>query len=139
MKIRPSLFIQQDTKVLLLKYSYSGQYVYNLPGGNLDDPETITDTAERELLEEVGITVKSGKLLGIAETERNESTVLHLIFDATLLNGTPTLNPVHTSALAVEWVDINQLEEIHLYPSVAKFLVNPTDNTYWGRLNQIWI
>ncbi|MEY4541233.1 MAG: hypothetical protein RLZZ306_2990, partial [Bacteroidota bacterium] len=58
MKVRPSIAIVENNHLLLMRYQYGNTDVYNLPGGNVDKGETITETVVRELMEELGIEVE---------------------------------------------------------------------------------
>ena len=55
MKIRPSVAIIENGNVLLMRYEYGGQTVYNLPGGNAEHLETLKEGVERELVEELNL------------------------------------------------------------------------------------
>lgn len=55
MKVRPSIAIVENNNLLLMLYKYSNTDVYNLPGGNVDKGETLSETVVRELMEELGI------------------------------------------------------------------------------------
>ncbi|MEY5047496.1 MAG: hypothetical protein RLZZ175_855 [Bacteroidota bacterium] len=141
MKIRPSVAIIENGNVLLMRYEYGGQTVYNLPGGNAEHLETLKEGVERELVEELNLVISTGMLLHVGETHKVDKgiTILHLIFEGKILSGTPKLNPEHTSALAVEWVPLTKLSELNLYPNVGSELLNPYKNDiYGGVIKQNW-
>ncbi len=69
MKIRPSVIIVKDDKVLLLKYLYESTEVYAIPGGNLEFGESLSETVVRELKEELNLEVSLLDFCGTAETE----------------------------------------------------------------------
>ena len=58
--------IIKDGKVLVIKVSYKNgdKDHYLLPGGGVDDGETVKQAAARESLEEYGVIVKPAKYLG---------------------------------------------------------------------------
>jgi 8-oxo-dGTP diphosphatase len=145
MKIRPSaVIVNQYNQILLLKYNYSGQVVYNLPGGNLEFGETLKDTLKRELSEELDINCEIGHLLLIAEICDCEKPGIHFIFKTEILENAPALQAEHTTALTCSWIDINQLNEIKLYPHVGRQLMeklrenNPQETQFLAAIPQPW-
>ena len=57
MRCRPALVIIENNHLLVMKYQYGDQFIYNLPGGNPDPNELLNDTIARECMEELGIDV----------------------------------------------------------------------------------
>lgn len=146
MNVRPSALIWRvrdtQTEVLLMRYNYGGQDVYALPGGNPDRGEILPETIIREIREELGVSVDIGEMILAGEmllTERNDD-VLHVIFAARNLQGTPALNPAETSALELVWRPIADLPHLNLYPNVGERLQpwfsSATYLGYVGRIEQ---
>lgn len=144
MKVRPSVAIIENEKVLLMRYRYGDTDVFNLPGGNVDAGETLTDTLIRELQEELGIQIAVGEMLVAGEVilPQQKTDVLHCVFKAKIIAGTPVLNAKETSALEVLWQPITLLNQLAMYPNVADDLQGIlTENKgfeYLGRLDQVW-
>jgi 8-oxo-dGTP diphosphatase len=144
MKVRPSVAIINNDKVLLMRYHYGNTDVFNLPGGNVDAGETLAQTVVRELLEELGIDIEVEQMLLTGEVilPEQKNDVLHCVFRATISNGEPLLNPKETSALALVWQPIDALGEIEMYPNVGKELQNLIETNaagaYLGKINQQW-
>lgn len=69
-QLRPgcSAIIYGDTKeqVLLTRRSDNGRWC--LPGGGMDPGESITEACAREVLEETGLIVRVGRLVGVYTT-----------------------------------------------------------------------
>ncbi|HTF81257.1 MAG TPA: NUDIX domain-containing protein [Cytophagales bacterium] len=145
MKTRPSALIIKDSKILTLKYVYNGAALFALPGGNVEHNETIKDTLIRELEEELGINIIIKDLFSVGETYNPEknSNILHLTFIAEISGGSPVPNPEHTTCLGVEWIDIQDVAHINMYPNIAKHIAISSDNThtnkYLGLLDQKWL
>jgi len=144
MNIRPAIFLVENGCLLLMKYQYS-EIVYNLPGGNVEAGETLSQTLVREMQEELNLRVEVGQLLLVAETfhEGKNKAVLHCIFSGRRLAGEPVLNPEHTTSIGVEWLPLEKLSEVNLYPSVFSFIKNlvidnQNFNFYAGRIIQQW-
>lgn len=140
MKIRPSVAINRDGKILLMKYIYGGVEVYNLPGGNAEELESIAETVKRELVEEMNLEIEVSDMILVGEThqELKNNSVLHIVFNASIKNGEPKLNPEHTSALEVVWMDIDKLSTLNMYPNVGNVLYKPRIHPYIGTINQNW-
>lgn len=146
MTVRPCILIVRDNKVLLMKYNYSGNDVYALPGGNPKSTETPEETLVRELKEELTLEVKVNRLLLAGEViipEKSRST-LHCVFLGKIISGTPRINPEHSTALECEWKDISQLDLINMYPNVGKYIKEimlgnrPLKSLYIGKIEQNW-
>jgi 8-oxo-dGTP diphosphatase len=73
----------------LLFVSDEGTYWY-LPGGQIENSETLTTCAEREIYEETGLVVKAGQLRHVLECFDLENNLhkIHFYFETTLLKGT---------------------------------------------------
>jgi 8-oxo-dGTP diphosphatase len=143
MTVRPALCLVEQDRLLLMRYHYGGQDVYNLPGGNPDPGETLAETLVRELREELQITVRVGDWLLAGEVFRpGKPAALHIVFAGEILSGTPMLNPAETSALSTEWVPLAEVPHRSMYPHVGTELVAVLTRQrpagYLGRMAQPW-
>lgn len=142
--IRPAILIIENERVLTMQYQYGGQKVFNLPGGNLELGEHLSDALAREMKEELGIEVAVGELVLVGEVyfEERKKHTLHLLFEGKITAGEPTLNPAETSALAIKWLNINDLTKVNLYPNLSKqiqeYLTGKLNNRYIGKIDQQW-
>jgi 8-oxo-dGTP diphosphatase len=149
MKIRPAILIIENDKVLTMQYRYGNEDVYNLPGGNVELGESLIQTLEREMQEELGIKVAVGNLVLVGEVHsggephsQKNSQVLHCIFRGKNLEGKPKLNPKETSAKNIKWLTINELSSKNMYPNIGeaiqKLLAGELQNLYLGKIFQNW-
>ena len=144
MKVRPSIAIVENNHLLLMQYRYGNTDVYNLPGGNVDKSETLTETVVRELMEELGIEVDlEGMILsGDVIMPEGKEDVLHCVFEGKINTGKPILNPKETSALAVAWMPLVDLHELEMYPNVGadlqRFYLKKQRIGYTGKIRQKW-
>ena len=146
MKVRPAALIIRHhnghPEILLMHYRYGDADVFALPGGNPDRGETLPETVMREVQEELGISIMVGDMILAGEMLLSERAddVLHVVFVALNVQGEPVLNPAETSALAVEWMSIADLDKRNLYPNVGKTIQqwfdSITDLGYVGRIEQ---
>ena len=144
MKVRPALVLIQNNCVLTMRYRYGQTDVYNLPGGNPDTGETMPQTIIRELFEEMGIEVTVAELLACGEVilPQQAKDVLHCVFLGEIKSGIPILNSQETSAEAIVWQPIGQLDTLNMYPNIGKDLKNilqqQTSGVYLGKIDQAW-
>ena len=127
-----------------MRYCYGNTNIYNLPGGNVDKGEILTQTVVRELKEELGIEVEVGEMIisGDVIMPEGKEDVLHCIFEGKIIAGNPTLNPKETSALAVVWMPLVDLHTLEMYPNVGtklqQFFLKEQKINYMGKIGQKW-
>ena len=126
MRIRPSVILEQDGKVLLLRYNRNGHDVYTLPGGNIDAGELMKEALKRELWEEIQVDIQVDDLLILAEGKigaKQEECILHSVFAGKIVKGSPTINPKETTALEICWLSVEELQTVNLYPNTAEAIM----------------
>jgi 8-oxo-dGTP diphosphatase len=144
MKVRPSILVIENQEVLLMRYRYGQVDVYNLPGGNPEPGETLTETLIRELQEELGVKIEVGTMILSGEVilPEQKEDVLHCVFRANVSMGIPALNPDETSALELVWRDISEINTIEMYPNVGyelqRVIMQESDYQYVGKIPQQW-
>lgn len=144
MLVRPSVIILQNDEMLLMKYNYSGNIVFALPGGNPDPSESLRETLIRELNEELSLDIDPYRMVLTGEVFVGDKSTLHCVFLARIISGTPVLNPLHTSALGIEWVKVSEAANLNLYPNIGTYLGKLQDenftsqNPYVGQIKQNW-
>lgn len=114
--------VARDGKVLVVRRvanDYLGG-IYELPGGGVDDGETITEGAIRELKEETGLTVTNilGTFDGFDYSTNRKPLVRQINFLVEVEAGEPRLEPEEHDEY--QWVDehtisdtINTTDEMH--------------------------
>lgn len=144
MNIRPAALIIKNKKILLLKYNYNGNIVYNIPGGNHENNEAMADTLSREMIEELNIKIVVEDLILVTEATRQNKTekVLHLIFECKITENEPVINKNETSAEEVVWLPTEEINKVNLYPNIGNQILSriETNNPkiYLGTINQPW-
>lgn len=110
-----------DDKVVLLKRvrKEKDEYLhyYAIPGGGVENNETIEEACIREISEEVNLDVTINKYLGV---EEYETGICHY-FKVNYQGGTPTLGGEESirnnpdNYYEVELIDIDNLDNIFIY------------------------
>lgn len=103
-----------DDQVLLARRSDTGQWI--VPGGIIEPGEFAPDVAERELLEDTGISGVAERILLVTTGEPvvypngDRCQFLLLIFQCRYEGGTPT--PDLDESIDVGWFDIDALPDM---------------------------
>ena len=145
MRCRPALVLLENNHVLVMKYQYGEHFIYNLPGGNPDSGELLSETIARECMEELGIDVEVGQMLlmGQVSGTENRDDVLHILFEGELIGGIPELQVGETNAQEVLWMPIDQLSHVTMYPNIGMeltdLLITQQKGKYVGAIQQPWL
>jgi ADP-ribose pyrophosphatase YjhB (NUDIX family) len=75
----------EDGRILLLNQD-AGARSWSLPGGKLEDGETLAEALAREMREETGLDVELGRLLYVCDNV--SAQVVHMTFEARRIGGT---------------------------------------------------
>lgn len=111
--------IVRDNKLLAFRRKRydrkAGEWLeyYSIPGGGIEPGEKPEQAAVRELREEMGIDIKTNRLVA----HRYAKDFEHYVYSADIISGTPELQMDSEEAMvmneynqfAVEWVDIDKL------------------------------
>ncbi|MDE2572912.1 MAG: NUDIX domain-containing protein [bacterium] len=104
--------IERGDRVLLVANRYRNHAVplWNLPGGRQEPGELLTQTLEREVLEETALRIRVGELLYVSESYDGETHFTNFTFRAQA-EGEPRPPGDDDHVVDVEWVPRAQLRE----------------------------
>jgi 8-oxo-dGTP diphosphatase len=87
-KIAACTITEISGRIVMLKRAIPpGVGLWVIPGGFVDVGETVVEAARRETLEEVGLKVEIGPLVGVYSYPK--SSVVIVVYQATVLEGVP--------------------------------------------------
>ncbi len=86
MHTRVTGIVIEDDQILLLNQDTEGLRTWSLPGGKVEDGESLAQALMREMREEIGAIVDVGRLLYVCDVI--DSHVIHITFEARLVGGT---------------------------------------------------
>jgi len=81
---------------------------YGLPGGHIEVGENVDATARRELLEEVGLSNKKVKYVGVIKENQGAYDFVHFVFTAHIGRQTPQNCEPHKCE-GWEWFNVDKL------------------------------
>ncbi len=135
--IRVACVLVEEGKLLIIDQKIDENRNWYLPGGQVEEKETLEEAISREMKEETGLFVKVEKLLAVGDT-RFERPALHLLFQVRRTGGMLMApgakfgkNPIEN----VEFVEIERLGEYGFSEAFIKMLQEgfPLENRYVGR------
>ncbi len=114
-----AIFDNRREKLLLIQRSDNGQWC--LPSGGMDAGESIVEACAREVLEETGLVVEVGRLVGaytspdvlLVYPDGNEVQVVGLLFETAVAGGELQ---VSDEATAFGYFSPAEMEDIDLLP-----------------------
>lgn len=135
MRVRVTGIVIEDDRILLLNQSADGQRDWSLPGGKLEDGETLSEALTRELKEETGLDIEPGRLLYVCD--HLPAQVVHMTFEARRVGGTigdikagADTTPIH----GVEFVPVSKLTSLGFSEKFAELVTTgfPGAGSYMG-------
>ena len=123
------LIIDNEGRCLVLKRSMASKGnpgKWDFPGGKVDTGESLDEAAKREVLEETGLKVSIGRVLGSAESESPSSRIAYIILEGSVLSGEVRLSDEHED---FGWVTPEELGKYELVNQFRAFaLSRSTEN-----------
>ncbi|MGW5234606.1 NUDIX domain-containing protein [Streptomyces nodosus] len=85
MHTRVTGVVIEDDAILLLDQDTEGARSWSLPGGKVENGETLEEALVREMREETGVEVEVGRLLYVCDV--TSAHVVHITFEARRVGG----------------------------------------------------
>ncbi|MCA9389772.1 NUDIX domain-containing protein [candidate division WWE3 bacterium] len=117
------LFEIKDGKILMVREPHKDFFV--LPGGKQDPGETSIQTLQRELQEELGVTVNDPQLYGEYELEgKSYDSIMHFAVFTGEIVGDIVANPEYIAEIA--WLDETAQDQGIKVGNVVKNIIFPS-------------
>ena len=126
--------IERDGRILIARRKHASMgYLWEFPGGKLEDNETLQECLKREILEELGITISVGALISSRKHVINcQAAILLYAYQAEYISGDIVLND-HDQ---IAWVKPEELTRYgfpdpdrQIVQEILKISSGPRDNT----------
>jgi ADP-ribose pyrophosphatase YjhB (NUDIX family) len=113
MRVRVTGIVVEDGRLLLLNQDTDSGRSWSLPGGKLEEGETLAGALVREMKEETGLDVEPGRLLYVCD--HLPAQVVHMTFEARRTGGTVgdiAAGADTTPIRGVEFVPVSKLPSL---------------------------
>jgi len=140
-----AIIIRNNHLLCVRKMDEQGAY-YLLPGGGQKKNETFVEALQRECLEELGASVRVGRLRYIREyigknhefSQEDDGHQVEFMFECELLTEPDLQQATHPDdgQTGIVWVDLAERQKYRVYPKVlTERLVQAYPELYWGDVN----
>ena len=119
---------RSDGRILVIRRGHPpSEGLWSIPGGRVEPGESLEQAAYREVLEETGLEVVIGTLLGRTELPGADSTIVYDVSDfAAQVVGDPDALTPGDDASDARWVTRAEFDALDTTPSLPPAL------TAWG-------
>lgn len=121
-----AVVIHDGSLLMVRRANEPSKGLWTLPGGRVEPGEYLAEAAAREVLEETGVTVDVGELLGVLEVVGEEWHYVIHDYLATV-DGDPSPTPAD-DAQEARWVPLEEVPSLECTPRFVETL------TGWGVL-----
>lgn len=116
--------VNDADEILLVRQDTGGPRRWSLPGGKVEDGETLEAALVREMREETGVEVEAGRLLYVCDNV--PARVVHITFEARVVGGElgavapgADTRPIHAVAF-VPLADLTRLGFTDLFAGLCR-------------------
>lgn len=146
-RIRVSAIIRWQGRMLLCRQEKPGKEYWLLPGGGVDEGETLTEALRRELREELAIeayTQFEGPVAIVdsiaPRTTGDRKHVVHIIFATDLSHRSLTDVETHDAAIkGARLFSPEELDDVVLHPPIKRFLARWQPGDPAAYLGALWV
>jgi ADP-ribose pyrophosphatase YjhB (NUDIX family) len=132
-KVRAAVILMEGDRILLVKHSKSGKEYWVLPGGGVEEGESLVETAAREIKEETNLEIKVKKLVFISEAipPDKHRHVIDFFFTGEILSGEIKMGE-EDILKDIKFFPVSALSEISFCPDIREELKEGYDSGFSG-------
>lgn len=142
LKVRVAVILIKDEKILLVRHRKGQRSYWVLPGGTVEEGETIKETAKREIKEETNLKIALGELVFIngAIPRDGHRHIIDICFTGKILSG--DLKVAREDILReARFFSIKDFDDLNFYPDIKEELKEGWKRNFSGKpkyLGNIW-
>lgn len=121
-QVRVTGVLIEGNEILIVKQSISDNRSWSLPGGRLEQGESIDLCIKREMKEETGLDVEVQKLLYICEMPQNSPSTLHITLLLKKIGGEIRLPTNEFDENPIYDVKMARIADLENYDFTAEFI-----------------
>ncbi|QQE73486.1 NUDIX hydrolase [Brevibacillus composti] len=123
-----TLLYDEPKNQVLLVYNRRGDW--SLPGGGVEQGETLAEAAVREMKEETGYEVEVTRIIAVNEAFLRGEHVHFFTFHGRIVHA-PDVIPADAAILDVKWVDVEEADRLlPYYPEGVSGLIRAPGAAY---------
>lgn len=105
--------VLKNNKILIVKNKNDDKYLWSLPGGLVEQGETLQEAIYRELNEEVGLIVNHLEIAYVHESfiESYSAHSLVTAFEVKTTNTVTSIRDPDGEVVGVKWIDVGSIDE----------------------------